>query len=91
MFRSLIRSWFLFHVQQFAKRAGISAEANSAQTTSRGSLAAASVLMPVNAVKEKTPEVRKQLFDAVKGNLLFEGLTDGLIETSADSNLLVRP
>jgi hypothetical protein len=54
---------------QFAKRTAISAEVSPVQRPS--------IVAPVNAIRDKPPPIRKLIFDAVKGNLLFEGLTDG--------------
>ena len=59
---------------QFAKRNAVSAEAFA--SGARGSQRP-SVVAPVNAVKDKTAAQRTLIFNAVKGNLLFEGLTDG--------------
>jgi len=53
---------------QFAKRTAISAEVSPVQRPS--------IVAPVNAIRDKPPPIRKLIFDAVKGNLLFEGLTD---------------
>jgi CRP-like cAMP-binding protein len=53
---------------QFAKRTAISAEIVDHNKR-------LSTVAPVNAVKDKTPTQRKNILAAVKGNLLFEGLT----------------